>query len=161
MTRQATESECNEQASKFELARFFPYQSRRTHAAVSACLANIYEKEYGLSTSEWRVMAILGRDNEYSSRMIVLLATIDKVAVSRAVTKLKKRGFIEQRPNPEDGRSMVLRLSSEGLDCYNKLVPRLLRAEELLLSGLSPAKRKTLDELLRHVESNAYRLIQN
>ena len=43
------------------LEKFMPYRLARLSSTVSTTIARAYDKEFGLSIPEWRVIAILGR----------------------------------------------------------------------------------------------------
>lgn len=139
----------------FDLNEFFPYQNRRTYAAINACLGEIYANKFELTASEWRVLAIIEREKHITSRDIVIAATIDKVAVSRAVARLEDKNYVKRTSNPDDRRCLVLTLSPAGIELFNKMVPYFLQAEEQILSGLDPESRKTLFKLLKKIEINA------
>ena len=141
----------SEDTCLLNLDEFFPYHLRRAYALASSRLRNVYEGVFGLTTGEWRVLAILVRDGDVTNRHIVSTATIDKVAASRAITKLADKGFVERHPNPEDGRSELLRCSEQGLDMYRRLSPDLLKVEKDLLGNLNEDEQQTLRALLEKV----------
>ncbi|WP_298256799.1 MarR family transcriptional regulator [uncultured Litoreibacter sp.] len=138
-----------------QLNAFLPYQLRRTYAAINHCLSEVYEGRYELTQPEWRVMAIVARDMEITSTDIAAAATIDKVAVSRAVTRLEAKNLVERIPNQNDGRSMLLTLSREGQAIYDKMSAELLKVEAQLMQGLKPEERDALLRLLATLEANA------
>jgi len=77
----------------FELENFFPYLVRVYYRAVSQSVSTIYEREYKLTVSEWRAMAVLGNEQPLSAGEIVKRSSIDKVKVSRAIAGLTKAGY--------------------------------------------------------------------
>jgi len=70
---------------------------------------------------------------------------------------LEKRGLVERIPDPEDARSMLVRLSAAGLERVDLVVADHLANEDSLLTGLDAAQRQSLNDLLRlwlhHLES--------
>ena len=78
------------------LEKFMPYRLARLSSTVSSTIARAYDKEFGLSIPEWRVIAILGRFPGLSAVEVAEQTFLDKVAVSRAVTKLLKSGRIDR-----------------------------------------------------------------
>ncbi len=146
---------------RLDLNSFMPYQLRRTYAVVSDLLLQIYEGEFGLSASEWRVLAILVRDEEATNREIVVNATIDKVAVSRAISRLSDKGLVDRKPNPEDGRSELLLPSEAGTRLYKDVSPHLIGLEKELLGTLSQTERRQLNAILKKIEASGQRLAAN
>ena len=62
---------------------------------------------------------------------------MDKVAVSRAVTKLIKNGRIDRQFADADRRRSILNLSEVGLQVHNEIAPLALRFERELLQDIS------------------------
>jgi DNA-binding MarR family transcriptional regulator len=145
--------------SPMKLNAFFPYQLRRTHASINSCLSEVYEGRFGLTPPEWRVMAIIARDVQITSREIVEASTIDKVAVSRAVTRLENKNLVERTLNQKDRRSVLLTLSPEGVAIYDAISVELLKIEKSLMQGLEDKERTDLIRLLNKIEKNAKNLV--
>jgi DNA-binding MarR family transcriptional regulator len=78
--------------------------------------------------------------------------------MSRTVSGLIDRGYIQKAANPEDGRSILLRLSAEGLALSEKVLDDSFERNEQMLATLSSAERQMLVELMRRVirTSSAY-----
>ena len=70
------------------LENFLPYRLSILSNTVSSTIATAYNKRFGLSIPEWRVIAVLGRFPGLSAVEVAERTLMDKVAVSRAVTKL-------------------------------------------------------------------------
>ena len=70
------------------LEDFLPYRLAVLSHTVSTKIAGVYDKRFGLTIPEWRVLAILGRFPGLSAVEVAERTMLDKVAVSRAVTKL-------------------------------------------------------------------------
>ncbi|MFV0492005.1 MAG: MarR family winged helix-turn-helix transcriptional regulator [Pseudorhodobacter sp.] len=135
----------------FVLADFFPYQTRVFYKHVSQSVSRIYETRYGMKPYEWRTIAILGRDRALTAAQVVELSSIDKVSVSRAVSALRKRGWIIEKTNRKDGRSKMLQLSVAGIAAYDRLVPEMLAMERNLLAPLDSAEIAELRRLMEKV----------
>ena len=73
---------------------------------------------------------------------------MDKVQVSRAVARLLSAKRIQKEADGEDGRVTRLKLSPKGRTIYDEIVPLALHLEELFLSALTPAERKSFDALM-------------
>lgn len=135
--------------SAFDLELFFPYQTRVFYRHVADLVSHVYQANYELKPYEWRTIAILGDDYSLTSAEIVERSSMDKVSVSRAVAGLRKRGWLVERTNQNDGRSKVLKLSQAGRALYHDLVPKMLEAEQELLSPLSPEEVGDLLRLMK------------
>ncbi|MBX2804702.1 MAG: MarR family winged helix-turn-helix transcriptional regulator [Hyphomicrobiales bacterium] len=139
----------------FELKSFFPYLVRIYYRAVSESVGAVYSNLYGLSAYEWRTMAVLGPYAALSATEIVEKSSIDKVNVSRAIAKLRERGFLKRDIDGDDRRRSVLRLTESGRTAFYALIPRVREVEAHLLQGMTPKERETLIRLMEKVRNNA------
>jgi DNA-binding MarR family transcriptional regulator len=122
------------------LEKFMPYQLARLSSTVSATIARAYDKEFGLSIPEWRVIAILGRFPGLSAVEVAEQTFLDKVAVSRAVTKLIKSGRVDRQFADADRRRSILNLSARGRKVHDGVAKLALGFEDDLLDGLDEAE---------------------
>lgn len=152
MDGESKEPQANlDKSGEFSLADFFPFQTRVFYRHVSSAVSNIYETRYSMKPYEWRTLAILGPDNEFTALEIVAHSSMDKVSVSRAISGLHKRGWLIMRTNKNDARSRVLKLSRAGRDAYADLVPRMLEVERSLLSALTLEETRELQRLMKKI----------
>lgn len=135
----------------FSLAEFLPYQLSVTSNAVSNDMARVYEQQFGLKVTEWRVMAMLGDGGPLTQRDLTTKTLMDKVAVNRACKSLEARGLARRLPNQQDGRSHHLELTEDGASMYRKIVPLVLAREAKVLAPLSKAQQRVFRELLDQV----------
>ena len=141
--------------SVLDLFKFAPFRLNRLAAEVSAALSSEYRERYGLDIPEWRVLATLGFRNEAcSAQYIVHCTRTHKSTISRAVTALMKRQLVERVENEDDRREFRLRMTRQGRALYQKLIPRLKRKEQEILSCLSAQERKNFARILGKIESS-------
>ena len=142
------------------LEDFLPYRLAILSHTVSTTIAHAYNKRFGLSIPEWRVIAILGRFPGLSAVEVAERTMLDKVAVSRAVTKLIKKGRIDREFADADRRRSILNLSEEGKKLHDEIAELALAFERDLLEGLSPDELEQLNSLMESLLARA-RLIGN
>lgn len=146
------------QTSEFSLQAFFPYLARVFYTHVSGAVSQLYGEQFGMKRSEWRTMAILGQNPAMTASEIVAASSMDKVSVSRAITSLRKRGWLVESANRNDARSRLLKLSRSGRDVYTTLVPQMFELEQRLLADLSDEEVATLKSLMARVAFAAEKL---
>jgi DNA-binding MarR family transcriptional regulator len=78
---------------------------------------------------------------------------MDKVRVSRAVTRLSARRRVTRHVDPKDRRRAILDLTVEGRAVYNQIVPLALAVEADLIADLSDAERVALDAAIAKLEA--------
>ena len=120
------------------LEEFLPYRLAVLSHTVSSKIAGVYEERFQVSIPEWRVIAILGRFPGLSAVEVAQRTMLDKVAVSRAVTKLIKNGRLDREFADADRRRSILNLSEEGRRIHDEIAPLALRFERDLLQGIAP-----------------------
>jgi len=137
------------------LEDFLPYRLAILSHTVSTTIAQVYEKRFNLSIPEWRVIAILGRFPGLSAVEVAERTFMDKVAVSRAVTKLLKNGRIDRQFADADRRRSILNLSEEGRRVHDEVAPLALQFERDLLAGLDDEETRTLDRIVERLMARA------
>lgn len=142
-------------SSPLQLDRFIPYRLSVLTNTVSMVIASAYEREFGLSIPQWRVMAVLARYPDLSAIDVAERTAMDKVAVSRALQGLLDTKRVLRAFDKGDRRRSILRLSAAGQAVYTRVAPMALRYEAELLSALSPNDQRTLDRLLARLMEQA------
>jgi DNA-binding MarR family transcriptional regulator len=140
------------------LEDFMPYRLSRLSSTVSATVARAYDKEYGLSIPEWRVIAILGRHPGLSAVEVAEQTFLDKVAVSRAVSKLIKSGRVDREFADADRRRSILNLSEKGRAVHDGVAKLALNFERSLLQGLDPDEIAGFNSLIDRLLEQAGKL---
>ena len=137
------------------LENFLPYRLAVLSHTVSTTIAQVYEERFNLSIPEWRVIAILGRYPGLSAVEVAERTVMDKVAVSRAVTKLLKNGRIDREFADADRRRSILNLSEEGRRVHDEVAPLALQFERDLLQGLDADDKAKLDVIMDRLLARA------
>ncbi len=137
------------------LEDFLPYRLSILAHTVSSTVARVYDKRFNLSIPEWRVIAILGRFPGLSAVEVAERTLLDKVAVSRAVTKLIKNGRIDREFADADRRRSILNLSEEGRRVHDEIAPLALQFESDLLQGFSAEDVEQLNIIMDRLLARA------
>ena len=130
------------------LERFLPYRLSVLSNTVSQAIAAEYEQRFGLTVTQWRVMAVLGRFEGISAREVAERTAMDKVAVSRAVAGLIDDGRIRRSVAAHDKRQSELRLSAKGWKVFDQVAPLAREHEAKLLAHLDDEERAWLSRIL-------------
>lgn len=136
-----------------DLEHFLPYRLSVLTNHISQGIARTYEQRFGLSVTEWRIIAILGRYPGLSATGIAQRSAMDKVAISRAVRRLLDAGRVEREHSSEDRRARHLWLSDEGRRIHDRIVPAALDFERRLRGLLSNEESRMLDRLIDKLEA--------
>src|SRR5579863_4910361 len=128
----------------FFLERFMPFRLSVLANRMTRAVAGVYMRRYHLSAPEWRTLAVLGRFGAMTANSVVERTAMDKVRVSRAVTRLLQLGHITRRTDPKDRRRAILDLTASGQSVYRQIVPRALAVETEMLAALTDEERAAL-----------------
>lgn len=137
------------------LEEFLPYRLAVLSHTVSTNIAAVYEKRFDLTIPEWRVIAIVGRFPGLSAVEVAERTMMDKVAVSRAVTKLIKNGRLDRQFADADRRRSILSLSEDGKRVHDEIAPFALQFERDLLHGLSEEEIRNFNVVMERILGKA------
>ena len=125
---------------------------RAGHRAMQGLKPNM--DRYGLDFPSMDVLLTLrrnGRDNSLSPSGMAADMMLSAGAMTARLDKLEKRGLIQRSRDPDDRRGVRISLTDDGFDLADTVVTGHVAAEEAMLSGLTPAERQTLMDLLQRI----------
>ena len=82
------------------------------------------------------------------------LAMLDPSTVSRYVGQLARRGLVERRPDPADGRAVQLVATQRGHDTAHAMIDRRNAALRQVLAGWSESDLRTFTALLTRLNDD-------
>ncbi len=132
---------------EFDLETFLPFRLHQASEAVSQSFRSIYRNEYGVTRSEWRVLAHLGQYGPMTATEIGNSASLHKTKVSRAVFSLEKRRWLSRAPDQRDRRVQILTLTKLGHRSYRRLGSQAQHYNDQLAQKLGEAKAAEIIEL--------------
>ena len=145
----------NSTVATLRLNDYLPYRLSVAANAVSRLIARSYERQFGLTIPQWRLLAVLADEGPLTQQALCGRTIMDKVTVMRAARGLLRRRLIRRLPNAQDGRSHRLVLTAGGRTLYQRIVPLALAYQAQVLSGIGRREITRLQRLLRRVERAA------
>lgn len=142
------------------LNTFLPYRLSRVSNQISYGIEKLYEEQFGLTLTEWRVMAIIGDQSPLTAQEIVERTLMSKVSISRAINLLESKGLVQRSVNENDKRQLPIALSEKGQLVHDQIVPLALSYESELVAQLSDEHRSILPSLLDELDKVAQQLNQ-
>jgi Transcriptional regulators len=140
------------------LTRFLPYRLSVLTNVVSHTVAKLYEKRFGITIPEWRIIAVLGGGETLSAGEIAQRTAMDKVQVSRAISRMLDSALILRESGDTDRRKALLTLTPKALDIYTEIVPLALAYEAQFTSALTEEESAQLDRLMTKLQAQADQL---
>lgn len=135
----------------FDLQDFLPYLLNQAAEATSRGFQATYRTRYGLTRTQWRVMANLGRFGAMTARDICRLSHIEKTKVSRAVAGLEAEGLLTRSTSPDDRRAENLSLTPKGRAVFTEIGQHAQDFDAALRARLGPEIAARIDTILREI----------
>ena len=107
--------------------------------------------EYGLQPGEFDVLATLRRSGApYALTPTALYdaAMMSSGGMTNRIDRLQQAGWVERRPNPEDGRGTLVALTKAGFALIDEVVGAHVANQRAVLSVLTQTEQRQLAKLL-------------
>lgn len=109
---------------------------------VDQCATQLYSDETSdndLTLRQLAIMTAISREANLSQTDLVTITGIDRSTVAGIVSRLIRKGLLERRRSPVDGRAYCVKLSKRGLKAVAGADRLYNRIEKKLLSGVPAA----------------------
>ena len=105
-----------------------------------------------LESWEFDVLSALrraGAPYELSPKALLQQTLVSSGTMTNRIDRLVQRELVERKADPEDGRGILVCMTTLGRERVDAAISQLVLAEAELLEGLSPADQERLAALLR------------
>ena len=106
---------------------------------------------YDLRIVDFSVLSLIAHNPGITSRQLCATLNVLPPNLVGLIAALERRGLIERRPHPSDGRAMGVHLTPAGVELTAQAEQTAAQLEEDATSRLTEAERKTLIRLLQKV----------
>lgn len=123
-------------------------------ARLPAVLDAQLQRDAGLTTFEYQVMAVLSEAPQRTMRLSDLAASADGSLprLSQVVSRLEKRGWVRRRPDPSDGRYTLGTLTDDGWGKVVATAPgHVETVRRHVLDPLTKAHQRQLLEIAQRI----------
>jgi DNA-binding MarR family transcriptional regulator len=107
--------------------------------------------DHGISRGIFDVLTTLrraGAPHTFAPRQISRSLLLSGAGLTSRLDRLEAGKFIARLPDPHDGRSLKVRLTPKGLRLVDRILPKLIRLEAELATGLSRKQMAQVTGLL-------------
>ena len=124
------------------------YNARRASLAIAA---GFYRgmAPFELTQAEYSVLALLAANDGATSRQLCGALDILPPNFTGLLAKLERRGLVERRPHPRDGRAIGLHLTPAGAQLAADATAAVEALERIYAAALTAGERATLTRLLK------------
>ena len=124
------------------------YNARRASLSLVGVFVESMER-FDLKIVEFSVLSLIGSNAGITSRQLCQQLAVLPPNMVGMIDALGKRGFLERRPHPRDGRATGLYLSAAGRELVDAAEPELKSREAQSIAHLSEMEQAQLRELLQ------------
>jgi DNA-binding MarR family transcriptional regulator len=121
-------------------------QAQQRHTTIFAA-----EMIESLTPTQWAALAKLWECGTCSQNHLGRLTAMDAATIKGVIDRLTARGFTTVRPDPRDGRRLLVSLTPTGSDLYDRAAPIAALITEKTLEPLDKNERSMLAALLRRL----------
>lgn len=120
---------------------------RRAHQRATAIfLERLNDAQ--VTPTQFAALAKLADEGELSQNHLGRLTAMDPATIQGVTRRLKARGLVTGRADPNDGRRTALRLTATGARLAKSVIPKGFGVSEGVLEPLSEAEQKQFLRLL-------------
>jgi DNA-binding MarR family transcriptional regulator len=104
-----------------------------------------YQSErFKLPDAELRCLLLFGEEKYLTPKGIAAKMNLAKSRISKLISGLNKKGFVQKIADPEDSRTTLLRLTSQGQKKLNEINDFLNETHQEVLRHMEPEQRHTM-----------------
>jgi DNA-binding MarR family transcriptional regulator len=129
-------------------------------ASAGSMVIRLCEGRFGITRREWRILALLAREEGLGSSQLAERAHLDRARTSRAITSLVAKKMVLRETAPGDRRHARLALTPAGRSLYEQLFPLVREINVRLLAPLASGDAGELDRHLDALQGQADRMVQ-
>src|SRR6266481_1692292 len=104
-----------------------------------------------VTSPQFAVLYALRAEKNIDQKTLGERVSLDRSTTAEVVARLKARGLIQRFRDPRDGRRNLLRLTAAGVRTTERLIPKAVRMNRLLVSVLSEREQSELLRMLNLV----------
>ncbi len=112
----------------------------------------------GVTTPQWRVIAWVGNKPGMKQVELADRLELEPITVGRAIDRLERKGLIERRPDPDDGRVWRLTLTVKGQQISERLIGLAERMAARAFDGFSLEELEDMRAKLALMRANVSRV---
>jgi len=121
----------------------------RITAVLEQAVEHLYDSAAFTQAEAKLLVPLRYLDEPVTAAYLAAQLGMSRAGVSKALTKLEKRGLITRSAKPADRRATLIGITSEAKRAINDLFPRELETHEQLLAGLGQERDAVLTSMSR------------
>ena len=116
--------------------------------------ARLLFDEYDLKIGQAGILFMLEHFGEMSQRELASKMNVTPPAITAAIGKMERLGYIRRKPDDKDQRIMRLSPTDKGKACLEHIKKVAKQMDELMFKGMSQEEKLLLRRLLLQMQKN-------
>lgn len=116
---------------------------------------------HDISVTQCHALSVLLRSGPISQKKLSLELCLDKSTTSRVVDSLERKKYVKRSPDPEDGRAILLEVTTSGRALHRRIEEELIAEYGSLLVDLKPDVRRGVIEVMSRLSRIAGEKFRN
>lgn len=137
------------------LDRTLTYRLHLLHKLTDIESQRAYVAGAGLSMSDGRCLTAVGSFAPLSVKDLAQKANLNKAQASRAAQSLVDQGLVLKTASPTDGRGVVLTLTPQGTDAWQRAMDVVGQRNKDIFGALSAAEQRQLSDFFDRLIDDA------
>ena len=118
-------------------------------------VCDVHMKPLGLTRSQWRVLAYVGRTPGISQTELAQNLELSRMAITGLLDRMQEKHLIERRDAPDDRRKKTVFLTSKSRTLASRMDQAAAVVLDGMFAGLTSADKGRLRSLLNTLKNNA------
>ncbi|MEX0317903.1 MULTISPECIES: homoprotocatechuate degradation operon regulator HpaR [unclassified Ruegeria] len=107
--------------------------------------------DVGITEQQWRVLRVLEEEGPQDPTRIAERACLLLPSLTRILQKLDEKGLIDRRPDPDDRRKQIIKITDPGQKIIHDNLTASIQAAERIRAHLGPDQYEALLDLLNEL----------
>ena len=105
-------------------------------------------RDFDITPIQFAILTVLYGGRALDQITLSTAVGIDRTSGADIIKRLYRRGLVERVASTEDRRARLVHITGEGQALVRRMQPHMERAQERLISPLSPAEQAMFNELI-------------
>ena len=140
--------------ARLQLDDFLPYLINRVGVALVVRFTEQALARHQMTIDMWRVLAALSDKGRQRQVDLAGMTSIEASTISRMVTRLTHRGFVNRSRSHTNGREVVVNLTPRGKALVKQLIPIALSVESSAIGNMRTRDLARIKRVLHHMHAN-------
>jgi DNA-binding MarR family transcriptional regulator len=114
-----------------------------------------------LTFNMWRALVVLYNNGEQTIGALVSPSSLEQSTLSRTLASLIRRQLVSRKAGADDGRMVLVGLTTKGATLVEKLIPQAMSTYAVLMDGVNDPDAARLREILVVLNDNMTRDLQD